>query len=162
MEGLGRLPAAKDLERGGVSVHGKGKGKAGDVTGGKGADPTMEALEKLGKAIERDETVTTLVPAGAGLAALPKRLVEKMLAGEYVDFAELPPAKGKARAVPQALEGQVLVVQAADLMQSSSVYLRQATTLACKRHVQAMYKLHVQLPAVLMMYIVYMKSECPP
>ena len=43
-----------------------------------------------------------------------------------------------------------------------SVYLRQATTLACKRHVQAMYKLHVQLPAVLMMYIVYMKSECPP
>ena len=43
-----------------------------------------------------------------------------------------------------------------------SVYLRQATTLACKRHVQAMYKLYVQLPAVLMMYIVYMKSECRP
>ena len=34
------------------------------------------------------------------------------------------------------------------------MYLRQATTLACKRHVQAMYMLHVQL-----MYIVYMKSS---
>ena len=58
-----------------------------------------------------------MVTTGAGLAALPKKLVSKILANEYIDFTELPPAKGKARNVPQSLEGQVLVVQAADLMQ---------------------------------------------
>ena len=44
--------------------------------------------------------------------------MDKILAGEYVDFVELPPARGKARAVPQALEDQTVVVQAADLLQS--------------------------------------------
>ena len=61
------------------------------------------------------------VMLGTGLPSLPKKLVDKILAGEYVDFAELPPARGKARAVPQALEGQIVVVQAADLLQSRCV-----------------------------------------
>ena len=39
------------------------------------------------------------VMLGMGLPPLPKKLVDKILAGEYVDFAELPPARGKARAV---------------------------------------------------------------
>ena len=58
---------------------------------------------------------------GMGLPLLPKKLVDKILAGEYVDFAELPPARVKARAVPQALEGQIVVVQVADLLQSRRV-----------------------------------------
>ena len=77
------------------------------------------------------EGSNSMVPAGTGLAALPKKLVDKMVAGEYVDFAELPPAKGKARAVPQALEGQVLVVQAADLMQSRKIIPDLATWVQC-------------------------------
>ena len=68
---------------------------------------------------------------GMGLPPLPKKLVDKILAGEYVDFAELPPARGKARAVPQALEGQIVVVQAADLLQSRRVIPDLATWMQC-------------------------------
>ena len=71
------------------------------------------------------------VMLGTGLPSLPKKLVDKILAGEYVDFAELPPARGKARAVPQALEGQIVVVQAADLLQSRRVIPDLATWMQC-------------------------------
>ena len=56
-----------------------------------------------------------LVSAGAGLPALPKKMVERILANKYIDFSELPPAKGKVRSLPSGLEGQVVLVQAADL-----------------------------------------------
>ena len=48
-----------------------------------------------------------LIPTGTGLA---------VNANEYIDFNELPPAKGKGKSV--TVEGQVIVVQVADLMQS--------------------------------------------
>ena len=48
-----------------------------------------------------------------------------------VDFAELPPAKGKGRAMPQSLEGQVIVVQAADLLQARKIIPDLATWLQC-------------------------------
>ena len=38
-------------------------------------------------------------------------------AEEYIDFTEPPPAHGKGRPMPQLLEGQIIVVQAAELMQ---------------------------------------------
>jgi len=53
-----------------------------------------ETLIAMGKSKDEVEpssqaTVTT----GTGLAALPKKLVSKILANEYIDFTELPPAK---------------------------------------------------------------------
>ena len=33
---------------------------------------------------------------GTGLPALPKKLIARVLANEYIDFAELPPAKAYA------------------------------------------------------------------
>ena len=74
---------------------------------------------------------TSTVMLGTGLPPLPKKLVDKILAGEYVDFAELPPARGKAQAVPQALEGQIVVVQTADLLQSRCVIPDLATWMQC-------------------------------
>ena len=38
-----------------------------------------------------------LVSIGEGLPALSQRLIEKIKAGEYVDFSDLPPTKGKSR-----------------------------------------------------------------
>ena len=38
---------------------------------------------------------SSLVPTGQGLPALPKKLVDRILSNEYIDFSELPPAKGK-------------------------------------------------------------------
>jgi len=72
-----------------------------------------------------------MVTTGKGLAALPKKLVSKILANEYIDFTELHPAKGKARNVPQSLEDQVLVVQAADLMQAQKLIPDLATWVQC-------------------------------
>jgi len=73
---------------------------------------------------------------------LPKKLVLRMQAREYIDFTELPPAKGKARPVPQAAEGQVVVVQAADLMQARKItpHFRNMVPvllLVCGRYCQA-------------------------
>ena len=47
-----------------------------------------------------------LVPMGPGLPALPKKLVDRVQANEYIDFLELPPAKGKVRTLNQSLEGK--------------------------------------------------------
>ena len=69
-----------------------------------------------GAAANGDSSTTTWVNVGPGLPALPKKLVQRIKANECVDFAEFPPAKGKSRPLPQAFEGQAIVVQAADLV----------------------------------------------
>ena len=74
---------------------------------------------------------SALVPMGAVLPAISKRMLNKILAGEYVDFTELPPARGKARSVPQSLEGQILIVQSSDLMQARQVIPDLATWVQC-------------------------------
>ena len=56
-------------------------------------------------------TTPSLMSIGEGLPALPHRLVEKIKAGEYVDFSELPPAKGKGRASSQDWDARVLFLQ---------------------------------------------------
>ena len=53
-----------------------------------------------------------MITTGEGLPALPRKWVEKIQAGEFVDFADLPPAKGKVRGTPSSLDGQIVVVQA--------------------------------------------------
>ena len=68
---------------------------------------------------------------GSGLLSFPKKLVEKIKAGEYIDFASLPPAQGKARAMPQAFEGQMVEVQVADLVQSRKMIPDLATWCQC-------------------------------
>ena len=84
------------------------------------------------ESLEQKKAVTpVLVPVGPGFQALPKKLVEKITANECIDFAELPPAKGKSRPLPQSTEGQVLVVQAADLMQTHRIIPDLATWSQC-------------------------------
>lgn len=58
---------------------------------------------------------------GLGLAVLPKKLVARIWANEYINFSEHPPAKGKVRALNQSLEGQVILMQAEDLLQSKKL-----------------------------------------
>ena len=94
---------------------------------GAGLDSTLAQLESAGavsegsssaKEIPKEGTscaATALVTLGPGLPALPKKIMEANL---YVDFAELPPAKGRSCPAPQTWEGQLIVVQAADLFQS--------------------------------------------
>ena len=72
-----------------------------------------------------------LVSVGMGLPSLPKKMVDRIQANEYIDFAKLPPARGKSRPTPQAMDGQVIVVQAADLLQARRVIPDLATWSQC-------------------------------
>ena len=77
------------------------------------------------------EASSPLVHLGTGLGALPRKMVEKMESGQYVDFTDLLPARGKARIPSQAFEGQIVVVQALDLAQSRKVIPDLATWIQC-------------------------------
>lgn len=121
MSGDRAIPDASSLCESGIQVHGSEREESA-------AEKIAKMLSCLEKTKEEPEPNTAhpqaMVATGMGLAALPKKLVEKIKANEYIDFTELPPAKGKSCPVPQSLEGQVdLVVQAADLLQARKVVL---------------------------------------
>ena len=95
------------------------------------ATSAAELMAQLGKAFQSGKSHASSVATGEGLPALPKRLVDKIIAGDYVDFSELPPAKGKSKGPSQALEGQVVVIQAAELMSSRKIIPDLATWSQC-------------------------------
>ena len=71
-------------------------------------------LKHQGK-MTSSSSATSLVTLGEGLPLIPKNLLNKIQVGEYIDFSNLPPAKGKARSLPLHWEGHTLVVQLEDL-----------------------------------------------
>ena len=60
-------------------------------------------------------SASSLVALGECLPLIPKRVVERIQEGDYIDFSELSPVKGKVRAPPPHWEGHILVVQLEDL-----------------------------------------------
>ena len=97
------------------------------LSGVKCFDPTKQddssklvshLISELKQKSETSKITHSMVTTGEGLPSLPKKCVEKILAGEFIDFAELPPAKGKVKSIPHTVEGQIVVIQAADLMES--------------------------------------------
>ena len=58
--------------------------------------------------------VPKLIPTGPGLASLSKKLLDRIASGQYVDFSELPPAKGRTRSLPNAEEGHIVIIRADD------------------------------------------------
>jgi len=126
------LPSARDLQDAGVQSFGSEEDKE------KGPpNVTASQIESLLSKIDNDEGGSNsqpplpLVSVGTGLPALPRKLIARVLANEYVDFAELPPAKGKGKPLPQSLEGQIIVVQAAELMQARKIIPDIATWMQC-------------------------------
>ena len=87
----------------------------------KTAGTVNEAAEgdKLIKA-EVASSSAPIVVVAPGIPALPKKVAQKILSGEYVDFTELPPAKGRAKPTSLDWEGQVLLVQSMDLYAAKS------------------------------------------
>lgn len=121
----GDIPAADELAASGI-----------DTFVNTAPQPTVRAdAEDRGRGAsvleQYSQATQPLAAVGPGLPAVSKRLMEKIRANEYVDFAELPPAKGKSRPISQALDGQVLVVQAADLLQTRKVIPDFATWSQC-------------------------------
>ena len=63
--------------------------------------------------------------------SFPKKSMEKISAGEFIDFAELSPAKGKVKSIPNAVKGQIMVIQAANLIESRKLIPDLATWIQC-------------------------------
>ena len=57
-------------------------------------------------------------------------MAARILAGEYIDFAELPPARGKVKSLP-APDRSVIIVQAHDLLQQKRLIPDIATWIQC-------------------------------
>ena len=53
-----------------------------------------------------------------GLPPLPKKTVKRIRTAQYIEFTELPPAKGKGRSLAQPAEGQIIVLLTVDLVQT--------------------------------------------
>ena len=71
------------------------------------ADILKQALDlALGSSSEQlPNQMGSLSSINTGLPALPTKLLHRIWANEYIDFAELPPARNKQRALPHYLEG---------------------------------------------------------
>ena len=67
---------------------------------------------------------------GQYFPAVSKKLTDKILRGEYVEFSDLPPARGRVKSIPHS-EGHIVVVQAADLVNTRKVIPDLATWVQC-------------------------------
>ena len=72
----------------------------------------------------------TPTPIGQGIPLTHKRIANRIAAVDYIDFMDLPPAKGKVKQIP-ATEGNIIVVQAADLMQQKKLIPNIVTWTQC-------------------------------
>ena len=80
---------------------------------------------------EAGQTSPSLVSVGPGLTSISNKLLENVRSGEYIEFSELPPAKGKDRYIQQAVVGQILIIQAADMSLARKVIPDLATWQQC-------------------------------
>ena len=117
---LGGLPSAGELEAAGVRESSAGSSAARTVqenTEAENAHPPA--------------TGPLISCVGAGLPPQPQKMIERIRAKQYIDFAELPLAKGKGRPVTQLEEGQLVLLQASDLVQAKKAFPDFATWGQC-------------------------------
>ena len=88
-------------------------------------------LDKLQPPEQESSTSRQWISVGVGLPGLPQKVIDRIRANEYIDFTELPPSQRQEQALLQSLEGQVIVVQAADLAQPRRVIPDLATWSQC-------------------------------
>ncbi len=62
---------------------------------------------------------------------MPKRLVDRIQANEFVDFMELRPAQGKSKPISQDVGSHMVVVQAAELASTKKIVPDLGTWLQC-------------------------------
>ena len=120
---LGAFPAAAKLS----SLAKLSEADKNTSTGTEAEAGDGDKLAKAGTAVSSTPTIVV----APGIPALPKKLAQKILNGEYVDFAELPPAKGRAKPSSLDWEGQVLLVQPTDLYATKKLIPDLATWVQC-------------------------------
>ena len=126
---LGRIPSGELLK--GLTEFGPGKASEGAEVGRAVAQILSQLGESKSVCKTPASTVQKLIPTGSGLASLPKKLVDRIVSGQYVDFSELPPAKGRTRSLPNTEEGHIVVIRAEDLAGARKMIPDLATWLQC-------------------------------
>ena len=103
---------------------------SGDSTAGS-ANPLMALVGGSTPLASKPPERVIVAP---GAPALKRSMVQLMLFGAYVDFGELPPAKGFSKPLPaltQGMDGQIVLLQATDLAQSKKLIPDVATWVQC-------------------------------
>lgn len=87
---IGKMPDASLLA--GITQFSREEGAEADSSA-----PNLLAklMSQLKGQPDRQRPCSSLVPTGEGLPSLPKKLVDKIAAGEFIDLADLLPAKGR-------------------------------------------------------------------
>ena len=75
-------------------------------------------------------TPPAMVSPAPGLPTITKKLYDAICAGSYVDFAQFPAAKGRS-IPPNSLDGQIVLVQASELLQTQRLVPDFATWVQC-------------------------------
>ena len=78
-----------------------------------------------------ESLVSKLVVVASGIPAQKRELVDSILAGQYICFTELPPAKGCTKALNTLIEGQIVLMQAADYWQEKRLIPDLAIRIQC-------------------------------
>ena len=127
---LGTLPAAEALQ--GVRRMSAPPPLIQDTNRVPAATQSMSEVATLvtSQSMSSSAAPISTVATAPGLPPLAKKLAESILAGNYVDFAELPPAKGRCKLL-QSTEGQLVLIHAADLLQSKRLIPDLATWCQC-------------------------------
>ena len=95
----GEIPAPSSLQEAGVQLFAQSKNNQNELN-------SNQMFSNLTNQGGKDEplSLNPMVSAGSGLPALPKMMIERILANEYIDFTELPPARGRSGLIPIGLE----------------------------------------------------------
>lgn len=115
--GTGELPLPEDIRRSGLRAVGS---REHDLER-PGRSDAVDILASLGVAKPKEPRKAELVHLGEGLMPLPRRTVERIQGGEFVEFADFPVMDGGTWAMElpeQDLGDRILVVQAPDKRKS--------------------------------------------
>ena len=82
-----------------------------DKTAATGNTPPSSAALSLAAALSKMSKPVTDIALGRGIPTLPRRMVERMLAWEYIDLAELPPARANVSKESLNATPNVLLIQ---------------------------------------------------
>ncbi len=136
---MGVLPSSSELASGGVRELDAEEEEIGSASrepsSGMVLRPGPTGAEGGGKARSPMDNLRAGLPP-----PISKRLVERIQSNESIDFAELPSAKGQSWPNSQLGDNQIVVVQAADLMQSRRVIPDLAAWLQCYALYYTLYK----------------------
>ncbi len=91
-----------------------------------GLIPPTDDLVSIGLSVPtapHSSWTTSMTPkfvvVAPGLPSLDRNLVDLILTNQFIDLADLPPARGRTPATNKLLEGHILLVQPADLLQTN-------------------------------------------